>query len=60
MKKLVLLLITFWAYEAFAQVTPRNILAQKYSPERVKQALVARGQYHPYPTTPTEWQKGGA
>ena len=43
--------------EIQAQVTLRNILAQKYSMEQVKQSLVLKDQYHPYPTTPAEWQE---
>ncbi|HEV7350277.1 heparinase II/III domain-containing protein [Telluribacter sp.] len=57
MKKL--LVLTFFLTSCLlvqAQITPRNILAQKYSPEQVKQALVAHGQYKPYPTTASGWK----
>ena len=57
MKGIWIILIVLGFSEIRAQVTPRNILAQKYTTEQVQQALVARGQYHPYPTTPAEWQK---
>ena len=43
-------------FSAWAQVTPRNILAQKYSLNQVKQSVVSDENYHPYPTTPAEWQ----
>ncbi|WP_373331237.1 hypothetical protein [Salmonirosea aquatica] len=42
---------------AQAQVTPRNILRQKYALNQVKQALIPKNQYHPYPATPAEWKK---
>ncbi len=42
--------------QTFGQVTPRNILAQKYSLAQVKQALVSREQWRPYPKTPAEWK----
>lgn len=57
MKKITLL--TFLLTTALlvqAQITPRNILAQKYTLDQVKQALVAYGQYKPYPTTAAEWR----
>ena len=57
MKKIILFSL-FLTVSLFvqAQVTPRNILAQKYTLDQVKQSLVAYGQYHPYPTTPTAWK----
>ncbi|AEI46981.1 heparinase II/III domain-containing protein [Runella slithyformis] len=39
-----------------AQVTQRNILGNKYTLEAVKQALVPRNQFNPYPKTPAEWK----
>ncbi len=57
MNKLVLFLIVLGASELYAQVTPRNILAQKYTVQQVRQTLQPKSQYHPYPTTPAEWQK---
>ena len=57
MKQLFFFLISIFLFlDAKAQVTPRNILAQKYSLAEVKSALVSKGQWHPYPTTPAEWQ----
>lgn len=57
MKKLLIVFIVLGFSEIRAQVTPRNILEQKYSREQVKQALVPRDQYHPYPMTPAEWKQ---
>jgi hypothetical protein len=57
MNKIVLFLILLGGSELYAQVTPRNILAQKYSLQQVQQALLPKNLYHPYPTTPTEWKK---
>ena len=57
MNRLFILLFVLGFSEIRAQVTPRNLLAQKYSVEQVKQALLSRNQYHPYPTTPDEWRK---
>lgn len=39
-----------------AQVTQRTILGNKYTLEAVKQALVPRGQFQPYPKTAAEWK----
>ena len=50
-----LLVIAFYG-QNFAQVTPRNILAKKYSQEQVKEALVAHEQYKPYPKSAAEWK----
>ncbi|TDB67911.1 heparinase II/III domain-containing protein [Arundinibacter roseus] len=57
MKKysILLLLILFGSF-AQAQITPRNILAQKYSLDQVKQSLTAREDYKPYPATAAEWR----
>ncbi|MPR36079.1 heparinase II/III domain-containing protein [Salmonirosea aquatica] len=57
MKKIVLLtLFLSNCFLAQAQITPRNILAQKYTQEQVQQALVPYGQYKPYPTTAAQWK----
>lgn len=52
-------IITFWCVfhfvGAFAQVTQRNILANKYSLDFVKKALIAKNDWKPYPKTPAEW-----
>ncbi|TAG73874.1 MAG: hypothetical protein EAZ26_02805 [Runella slithyformis] len=44
------------AFLANAQVTQRNMLGNKYALEAVKQTLLARDQFKPYPTTPQEWK----
>ncbi len=55
-KLLVLTLLLTCSLLAQAQLTPRNILAQKYSQDQVKQALVSYDQYKPYPRTAVEWK----
>ncbi|HEV7350276.1 heparinase II/III domain-containing protein [Telluribacter sp.] len=57
MKKVFIAIVALCFSELYAQVTPRNILAKKYSQEQVKEALIPRSQYKPYPTTPAEWKK---
>lgn len=57
MKRFLIVFIVFGFSEIRAQVTPRNILAQRYPLNQVQQALVPKNQYHPYPTTPAEWRK---
>ena len=42
---------------SFAQVTERNILATNYSAAFVKEKLVTKNNYKPYPTTSAEWKK---
>ena len=42
---------------SFAQVTERNILATNYSAAFVKEKLVLKSNYKPYPTTSGEWKK---
>lgn len=39
-----------------AQVTPRNILAQKYTQSAFSEALIPLDQWAPYPKTPEEWR----
>ena len=57
MKKFLLIFLAVGCYgQNFAQVTPRNILAQKYPLAEIKQSLVAQPNYKPYPKTPAEWQ----
>ncbi|GAB3163204.1 heparinase II/III domain-containing protein [Telluribacter humicola] len=56
MKKVLIIVMTLCVSTLHAQVTPRHILAKKYSQEQVKKALVSREQYKPYPTTPQEWK----
>ncbi|GHB79998.1 heparinase II/III domain-containing protein [Persicitalea jodogahamensis] len=55
-KGLFTFLASLLLFSAWAQVTPRNILAQKYTLDQVKKSLISHQNYHPYPTTPAEWQ----
>src|SRR6185503_10947122 len=41
---------------AFAQVTQRNILGKKYSLENIKEILIAKSEWKPYPKTAAEWK----
>src|SRR5947209_13690688 len=52
----VFLIIALLATAAAAQVTPRNILASRYTADEVKQSLLPRDKWHPYPTTGAEWR----
>ena len=57
MKKAVFTFILLaLVFQLSAQVTPRNILAQKYSLADVKQSLIPHDQWKPYPKTPAEWK----
>jgi hypothetical protein len=57
MKKLALLtLLLITCIWVQAQVVPRNILIHKYTQPQIQQALVAYGQYKPYPTTAAQWK----
>ena len=44
------------AQPAGAQITPRNILAQKYTQNAFKEALIPLDKWAPYPKTPEEWR----
>ncbi len=57
MKNSVLTLILLACFnQVIGQVTPRNILAQKYSLAVLKQSIASRDQWKPYPKTPAEWK----
>jgi hypothetical protein len=56
MKKGLIVVLVFMAFFAEAQVTHRNILASKYSLEQVKQLLVDKSDYHPFPQTVAQWK----
>jgi hypothetical protein len=56
MKNQLILILLFCHFFVKAQITPRNILATKYSLENVQKALIAKNQWNPYPKTPTEWR----
>lgn len=55
MKKLLLSLLLFVYVIVYGQVTPRNILAKKYSLKNVQQMLIAQDAYKPFPTTEKDW-----
>ena len=40
----------------FRSVTPRNILSKKYTFEALKQAIIPKTAWIPYPKTAAEWQ----
>ncbi len=57
MKKIIFLLALLAGFfVAEAQVIPRNILGQKYPLAEIEKILLPKENYHPYPTTPAEWQ----
>lgn len=57
-KAIILLFFTFFlSHISFSQVTQRNILATKYTKEYVKENLIGKKNFQPYPTTPDAWQQ---
>lgn len=56
MKKILFFLTLLFSTTLFAQVTQRNIFAQKFSLDDIKKSLIPLKEYHPYPKTPEEWQ----
>lgn len=44
------------AFMSQAQVMQRNIMANKYTVDAYRQALLPRSQWKPYPRTPDEWK----
>jgi Heparinase II/III-like protein len=57
MKKLIYtLLLCVAIHNLFAQVTQRNIMSKKYTSEAIKQALIPKNQWKPYPKTAAEWR----
>ena len=57
MKNIIFLIaFTFANFISHAQITQRNILANKYSLEAVQQALAPQDQWKPYPKTPQDWK----
>ncbi|MGL4630813.1 MAG: heparinase II/III domain-containing protein [Leadbetterella sp.] len=51
------IIFLFIFHSGFSQLTNRNILANKYSLEFIKQNLVKKADYKPYPKTSEEWKK---
>ncbi len=57
MKKLLLIFLAVgYSIQIFAQIMPRNILAQKYPLAEIKQSLISQANYQPYPKTPAAWK----
>ncbi len=56
MKNIITLLFLFVSSLGFSQVTQRNILANKYSLASVKQILIEKNLFRPYPKTVEEWK----
>ncbi len=56
MKNQLLALLLLFSTLTQAQVTQRNLLAKKYTLDAIKQSLIAKADYKPYPKTPAEWQ----
>jgi hypothetical protein len=52
-----LFLIILFAATAFGQITPRNILAKRYTADDVKRALVSKNDWRPYPQTAAAWKE---
>lgn len=52
-----ILFVFFVSSTVFAQVTPRNFLANRYTLEAVKRDLTARKDWKPYPKTSAEWKE---
>lgn len=58
MRTYILLIFSLLCVQlTLAQVTQRNILANKYNLLAVQQSLVPKSQWKPFPTTPEEWRK---
>ena len=55
-QKLLTLIFTSICFGLFAQVTPRNILEKKYTLENIKQLLIPKNEWKPYPKTAAEWK----
>ncbi|PLK44657.1 heparinase II/III family protein [Emticicia sp. TH156] len=56
MKNILTIALLIGLFTANAQVNQRNILANKYTANAYKQALVPKNQWRPYPRTPDEWK----
>jgi Heparinase II/III-like protein len=52
-----LLVFLFLPVFTSAQITPRNLLEKNCSPVQLRQVLLQRSSFHPFPQTPDEWQK---
>ena len=52
MKYLLVFILIFITGRINAQITLRNILEQKYTPENVRETIIPKNEYHPYPKAP--------
>ena len=55
-QKILTLVFTAISLGLFAQVTQRNILGKKYSLEDIKQSLIPKSGFNPWPKTAAEWK----
>lgn len=56
MKNYLLFFLLSCATIGYAQVTQRNILANKYSLQDLQLSLVSQNNYHPFPQTGSAWR----
>lgn len=57
MKKVLLAGLLAVSVVASAQITPRNLLTTRYSPEAVRSALLPRASWQPFPNAPDAWRQ---
>jgi hypothetical protein len=55
MKKTIIILFLFFPFLTQSQVTFRNLLSGKYGQDAIKQSLIPKDQFKPFPKTPEEW-----
>lgn len=56
MKKVIFFLGIIVSFQAMSQVTPRHILATKYTPAELAASLVSSKEYTPYPKSSAKWR----
>lgn len=54
--RLIPIILIFCAV-SFAQITQRNLLTSKFSPEFIKTNLIRQNDWKPFPKTAEEWEK---
>ena len=57
MKYLYLAVLLFFFSSSFAQVTKRNLLTKKYTEADIRNSLLKKDIWHPFPKTPQEWRE---
>jgi heparinase II/III-like protein len=55
-RKILTIVILFFPFLAFSQITPRNLLQKKYPPSQLKQLLISQSKFHPFPKSSGEWR----